>query len=175
MNMEFVQRLLDQAEPYSTIGPHTDPYMERVWLKKFTKDQPMSMRLHNIRRSDSDRALHDHPWENISVVLAGEMIEVVPLDQSQPCMQDPMKYSQYIRRPGDVIARKATDRHRLIIPPGQTVWTLFIMGDYEQNWGFYDPIKGIKIPYKDYLRELGVDAPPSANDGRAAIRALEKP
>lgn len=175
MNMEFVQRLLDQAEPYSTIGPHTDPYMERVWLKKFTKDQPMSMRLHNIRWSDSDRALHDHPWENISVVLAGEMIEVVPLDQSQPCMQDPMKYSQYIRRPGDVIARKATDRHRLIIPPGQTVWTLFIMGDYEQNWGFYDPIKGIKIPYKDYLRELGVDAPPSANDGRAAIRALEKP
>lgn len=169
MNLEFIQRLLDQAEPYSTIGPPDDIYMERVWLKKFTDTEPISVRLHNIRRSDDDRAMHDHPWENISVVLSGQMIEVVPLSQDQPCMQDLTKYSQFIRKPGDIIARKATDRHRLIIPEGQSVWTMFIMGDYQQHWGFYDPVKGIKVYWRDYLGLAPGEGPATLTDARAKV------
>lgn len=164
-NEDLIQHLLEQARPYSTLGDPADIYMERFWLKEFSKGRPLSMRLHHIRRSDSDRAFHDHPWENISIILSGEMTEVVPLDQSQSCMLDQTKYSRFIRRPGDVIARKATDRHRLIIPEGSSVYTLFIMGAYEQQWGFYDVHFGRKIPWREYLGLKPGDLP-SPNDNR---------
>ena len=30
-------------------------------------------------RDDEDRALHDHPWHNVSLLLVGQYIEVTPL------------------------------------------------------------------------------------------------
>lgn len=34
--------------------------------------------VHHILRSDRDRAMHDHPWENASLVLRGGYWEVAP-------------------------------------------------------------------------------------------------
>lgn len=165
----FLERLIEQAaaNPYSTLGSSSDPYMERGWLKNFTKDEPMSIRLHHTLRSDSDRALHDHPWENVSIIVAGECIEVMPEDQNQPCMMDTNHYVRVWRRPGDVVVRKATDRHRLIIPEGGAgMWSIFMMGIKVQSWGFYDPHLGKKVYWKDYLKLPEGTEPVSLNEGR---------
>lgn len=131
-------------------------YMERRWLI-----QPAwytfgwGARIHRTARSDSDRHLHDHPWFNISVILRGWYYEEVPADHPDtsffPAILDSNKESTSGRRrmPGDVVARRANDRHRLVIPGGGECFSLFIMGPWRQTWGFYTPHG--KVPWRDYL------------------------
>ena len=58
---------------------HLDGYMERWWLVEAAADKTRkAMRLHHVLRSDLDRALHDHPWDNASLLLRGGYWEVVP-------------------------------------------------------------------------------------------------
>lgn len=82
--------------------------------------------LHEIRQSDDDRAMHDHPWDNRSIVLDGEYIEHTP-DGS------------FRRVAGDVIDRPATALHRLEILDGRPVKTMFITGPKIREWGFACP------------------------------------
>jgi hypothetical protein len=53
------------------------------------------------------------------------------------------------REVGDVVFRKATDRHRLLIPEGTVCYTLFIMGPWQRVWGFHTA-KGF-VPWRKYL------------------------
>ena len=92
--------------------------------------------LHNIRHSDDDHALHDHPWHNVSIILKGGYIE-----------QSWNGEKEHTR--GAVIFRKATRRHRLIIPDGGETWTLFITGPKIREWGFWCP-KGF-VHWKDFV------------------------
>ncbi len=80
--------------------------------------------LHNIRHSDDDRALHDHPWYNISIILKGSYIEVTP-------------NGRFKRTQGSIIFRKATGAHRLEINSNKSTWTLFITGPIIREWGFH--------------------------------------
>ncbi|WP_412535944.1 hypothetical protein [Marinobacter sp. MIT932201] len=110
-------------EPDFIIGDPQDPYLIRYWLRR---DRPEgSIYLHCIRKSDDDRALHDHPWSSTSLVLQGTLREILP-DGSR------------LLTPGCIVSRSAEQAHRLEVVDGP-VWTLFITGAVEREWGFHCP------------------------------------
>jgi|ERR1700744_3938724 len=124
-------------------------YMERDWLVPYNGQ--FGMRIHHILRDDHDRAFHDHPWTNTSVVLLGGYWELMPENPDQPPEHDTFLFSKVWRKPGDVVQRKATDRHRLVLPEGETAYSMFIMGPWEQDWGFYTPTG--KVYWREYLND----------------------
>ncbi len=86
------------------------------------KTKFMNIYLHCVHKSDDDRALHDHPWFNISIILKGTYREVY---------HDKHK----IRKAGDIIFRFPNTAHRLEVVSGP-VWSLFITGPKVREWGF---------------------------------------
>lgn len=70
--------VIEQAagKPYFDLSD----YMGRTWLREKRPDMGYCARVHKVMRSDHDRALHDHPWHNASIVLEGGYWEVVPGD-----------------------------------------------------------------------------------------------
>lgn len=92
--------------------------------------------LHQILASDDDRALHDHPWVNCSIVLAGRYIEVMP-------------ETARVRRAGSVTFRRPTARHRLYLGDGETAWSLFLTGPKVRVWGFQCPNGW--VPWYDFV------------------------
>lgn len=101
-----------------------DGYLYRWWL--FRSRRIGCVYLHCIEADDDDRALHDHPAWNLSIVLKGSYWEHLPGGIAIE------------RTPGTVIARKATALHRLSIANGP-VWTLFVFGPKTRTWGFQFP------------------------------------
>lgn len=155
----FVKALIERAqnEPYF----HLDGYQERWWLQKYEEDQPLSMRIHHLLRSDTDKWLHSHPWPNISIGLSSGYWDITPADQAQnPSMDREHSVSVWCG-PGTVIARKATDRHRIEIPDGGEAWSLFIIGAWERDWGFHTA-DGF-VYWRDYLG-VPLSAPDPAPD-----------
>ena len=81
-----------QRTPYTHIhGPDGSIYMGRWWLfnpypaksdgrKRKWADWLPSARIHHIMRPDSDRHLHDHPWNARTIVLGGWYAEERPLE-----------------------------------------------------------------------------------------------
>ena len=142
---------------------HLEGYMERWWLRKGeSREWRWGARLHHILRSDNDRHLHDHPWTYITVILKGGYWEITgPVSpyavadfhpHLAPYLHfDRQRDNWFLRRwygPGSILYRKATHTHRLDVEPGKTCWTLFMMGPWQQTWGFYTE-EG-KVPYYDY-------------------------
>jgi hypothetical protein len=121
-----VQYLLDIAqsrEPDFVIGDPAAPYLRRWWV--VPRNDVFNVYLHQLLRSDDDRALHDHPWDNTSVILKGRYIEVLP-NGDRPT-----------RREGYVVHRQAAELHRLVLPDYLTeCWSLFITGPWLRSWGF---------------------------------------
>ncbi|MBS7790263.1 hypothetical protein KTR66_09665 [Roseococcus sp. SDR] len=122
------QNISDCRPPDKIIGGEADPYMRRWYILPRSADA--SCYLHEFLRSDEDRALHDHPYDSVGIILAGGYIEHT--DTAAP----------QIRLPGDVIPRRATDRHRVQLftgPDGrpQPAWTLFATGARVRDWGFW--------------------------------------
>lgn len=89
--------------------------------------------LHRIYRPDADRALHDHPWPFVSLVLFGWYEEVVPDDEKKPCQS----WLSYKVRPVRWFNRKrATELHRIAWLSQSPVWTLVFVGRRCREWGF---------------------------------------
>jgi hypothetical protein len=55
--------------PDFLIGGADDPYIRRWWV--IPRNRWFNVYLHQFLRSDDDRALHDHPWANCSILLRG--------------------------------------------------------------------------------------------------------
>lgn len=84
--------------------------------------------------SDPERPLHDHPWDNTSVILSGGYDEIICMEPDNS--ECPTVTVQ--RRAGDVIHRPATWGHRLILPEGfKYTMTLFVTGPKVREWGFW--------------------------------------
>lgn len=149
MQNDLADKLIERAKqnPYF----HLDGYMERYWLTPFDPDASSNIRIHRILRSDDDRAMHDHPWPSTSVILKGGYWEVMPLRQDQDPKLDMILFTREWRQAGDVVQRNAYTRHRIVMPENQECWSMFIMGRYEQKWGFYTP-EG-KVYWRDYLND----------------------
>ncbi len=97
--------------------------------------------IHKFFRSDYDRALHDHPWAFITIILKGGYYEVH--DQTRDGSQETLWHGV-----GSVLVRPAQWRHRVVLPEylgedGQMhyrpSWSFVIVFRREQNWGFFLP------------------------------------
>ena len=165
-------RLLAIAErrpPDVVIGGDADPYMRRWWI--IPRNRWCNAYLHHFLRSDDDRALHDHPWWNCSLLLKGSYREHTPIDPANP--SGPTKSvirsegSFVFRRSGEMAHRISLLRSRQRVPPfervfeerGAPVWTLFITGPNVRSWGFWCP-GGRWVHWRDF----------TANDGKTVGR-----
>ena len=84
-------------------------------------------------RSDDD-VMHDHPWDNTSLLIAGRYVEHTP-------------EGSFLREPGAVVKRNAWSAHRLQLLDGPTV-SLFFTGPKVRDWGFHCP-KGW-VPWQEF-------------------------
>ncbi len=127
----LMRRVAQTRGPDFVIGGHERPYLLRWYV--IPRNRWFNIYLHNIRRSDDDRAEHSHPWLfNCSVLLDGCYVEH---SAAGP------KYAE----DGAVKARWGASFHRLQLIPSlatleeRPVWTLFITGPKVREWGFACP------------------------------------
>lgn len=127
--------------PDFIIGGGWRPYLKRWYLlpRAPWPVWPIGMYLHQILRSDDDRALHNHPWPNISILLRGSYVEVVPKRSRgfREWMTPHVEKRHLLRCTGDIVLRRSGAAHRLVIPAGRPAWSLFIVGPRIRDWGFW--------------------------------------
>lgn len=162
------QWLQPRRPPDYVIGGQDDPYLLRWWL--IPRNKFFNVYYHVIVRDEDDRALHDHPWMNMSVVLSGAYREVclspewlvnwrharadlgiteeVP-SYSVGCLMLPTIGP--VRYQGAVVFRRADFPHRLEVAGSEPVHTLFVTGPNLRRWGFHCP-KGW-VFWKDFVDE----------------------
>lgn len=89
-----------------------------------------ALRLHKIRRPDHDACLHDHPWTFFTLILAGGYVEEMESDGVRHCA---------FRKPGSLLYRPATFRHRITSLPGSRGFaiSLVLMCRKSRSWGFW--------------------------------------
>lgn len=137
LHAALMRRVADRRPPDFVIGGEEDPYLRRWWV--IPRNCFFNIYLHHFMRSDDDRALHDHPWVNLSILLDGEYIEHVPGGWA-------------LRSEGQMVLRLPSSAHRVELfrkrAPWSggaagwepdTVWTLFITGPRVREWGFLCP------------------------------------
>jgi hypothetical protein len=136
--------------PDFVIGKPGSVYMNRWYV--IPRNRLFNIYLHQVLRSDDDRALHDHPWLNLSVVLKGGYREVMPASRPSNDWPVPPQWSVW-RGPGSIVLRRPTAAHRLEIDPvaanGETCWSLFVTGPNVRGWGFWCP-RGWK-PWREFV------------------------
>lgn len=114
--------------PDVLIGKEDDTYMERWWI--IPRNRVFNIYLHHFLRSDDDRALHDHPSWNISLLLQGEYTEW--------SIAAGGVHSFVVRKAGQFKFRFARAAHRIELHNGPC-WSLFINGAKLRTWGFHCP------------------------------------
>jgi hypothetical protein len=95
--------------------------------------------LHNFLSSDEDRALHDHPWWNISILLSGCYFEHIPKDSKKWIEENDRTQIVKKRYPFIPIFRNSESIHKIELIQNKPIWTLFITGPVAREWGFYCP------------------------------------
>jgi hypothetical protein len=135
--------------------PVARPFLLR-WFIHGEKHRWGNAYLHQFIRNDEDRALHDHPWYNMSLLLGGQYIEHT-IDAGGI-------NRRHIFRPGDVKLRSPKAAHRVELTSGGTLllgdcperapnlptwvqsdpakspaWSLFLTGPVQRKWGFHCP------------------------------------
>jgi len=120
-----------QREPDFYIGGKADPYLLRWYL--IPRNRFFNVYFHQFRRSDDDRALHDHPWWSLSVLLRGTIYEWVEDKETGQTV--------VIVEEGDIRLRSAKAAHRIDLGPVPKTYpeTLFITGPKIREWGFWCP------------------------------------
>jgi hypothetical protein len=143
------------------LGQPECPYVER-WALYLG---PLgSIRLHHWLASDDTRSKHDHPSDFITLVLKGRYEDHVSRPgpcygcyggdpEYTPCCCDYEHGERGIvwrdeveqMTPGTLRYRKAEHRHTVVIPEGETCWTLLYFRTPRRRWGFLVD-KGMKGP-----------------------------
>jgi hypothetical protein len=126
----WFRRLLS-GKPHFYIGGEKNPYLLRWFL--IPRNPWFNVYLHKFMRDDEDRALHDHPWSFLSIMLWGMYWEFTP-ESSFPEMRSAPSFAY----------RKATHIHRVALARDQNgkikpCWTLVITGRKLRTWGFWCP------------------------------------
>lgn len=119
-------------KPDFVIGGQQDPYLLRWFL--IPRNPVFNVYVHLFLRSDEDRALHDHPWANCSILLDGSYTEHEILQGG--VHQKTVKTAGQWR-----FRRSGRMAHRIELHNGPC-WTLFITGPRYRNWGFHCPDAG---------------------------------
>jgi hypothetical protein len=134
----------ERRSPDVIIGEVANPYLLRWHL--LPRNPVFNVYLHQFRRSDDDRALHDHPWFNVSRLLRGSYVEHTIAAGGI--------HRRRVRRAGAWALRSPWRAHRIELPNRRLVtleadgkrrwrqvpmpcWTLFITGPRLREWGFH--------------------------------------
>lgn len=132
-------RVVNSRAPDVIIGGHDSPYLLRWHL--LPRNRFLNVYLHYFMRSDDDRALHDHPWVNASILIDGNYTEHT-IDAGGI-------HKRTVRNAGDIKARwSGRHAHRIELTHGQC-WTVFITGPRYRQWGFHCPRAGWRH-WKDF-------------------------
>lgn len=159
------KRMMAGREPDFYIGNKNNAYLRRWWV--IPKNRLFNIYLHDFRRSDDSRALHDHPYANCSILLNGEYIEHVQCEIHgriawvRMLLRIPTRWVEKHRRgSGDIVFRSAKSAHRIELHQDIKavyaslndggielayerseipVITLFITGPRIREWGFLCP------------------------------------
>jgi len=119
----WAEQIIASRDCDLNVGPD---YMHRWWI--VPRNPFQNVYLHRFLQSDFDGALHDHPWDNTSIVLSGRFIEYTNSG------------TIFKRVAGDVIHRKSTDAHRIELIDGDPpAISLFFTGPKVRDWGFLCP------------------------------------
>lgn len=129
MLRRWAEWIMRRRPPDHVIGGAERPYLLRWWA--IPRNRLFNIYLHEFRRSDDDRALHDHPWFNCSVLLSGRYIEHTIAAGGV--------HRKVERRAGAVKFRAPWSAHRVELIDGQVCRTLFITGPRLRAWGFHCP------------------------------------
>lgn len=125
----FARRTMAARAPDFIVGGREMPYLNRWFV--IPRNRFFNIYLHEFRRSDDDRALHDHPWVNCSLLVEGVYIEHTIFAGGIN--------KRRLRGPGDLVLRGPRAAHRIEILPGRRCVTLFITGPRLREWGFHCP------------------------------------
>jgi len=155
------------------------PYMLRWW--RIARNAYFNIYYHFVLRSDDDRALHDHPWWNFSIVLDGGYYEhTIEAGGVEKCVW----YG-----PGSVRFRRAgTFAHRLELarqhatgkpwtPDGMEmpVRTIFITGPVLRRWGFHHPDQWVDAyEWDDFMAARGIDGMKMGGGSDGAVSPRNK-
>ena len=116
-----------RRQPDFVIGGADRPYLLRWWL--IPRNPVFNVYLHLFMRSDDDRALHDHPWANASILLRGRYTEHTIAAGGV--------HQHRVLAAGAVKVRPSgRAAHRIELTDGPC-WTLFITGPRYRQWGFH--------------------------------------
>lgn len=117
-----------ETVPAQELGDGGDIYLRRWYIDRARDPGDGNVYLHETVRSDKDPDAHDHPWDNLSIVLRGVLGEEIEDEAGRRELRQ--------RHPGEMIMRRAGERHRLIVdaPP----LTLFVTGPKMREWGFWE-------------------------------------
>lgn len=124
----WAEKKMASRAPDFIIGPDKNPpYIRRWWI--IPRNKFFNIYLHEVQQDDDDRALHDHPWWNMSYVIEGGYNEITPKHPEGKKLLE-----------GQYRFRWASQLHRLALltHPGRTI-TLFITGPRIREWGFQCP------------------------------------
>ena len=158
MNHHWLRKLLS-GRPHFIIGGVDDPYLLRWFV--IPRNHILNVYVHKFMRSDDDRALHDHPWWFVSIMLRGSYYEWTPT-------------SRVMRTAPSVAFRRATHTHRVELlndADGITdgpnrefpCWTLIITGPKMRHWGFHCP-KGF-VPWERFVAKSSTNSETSLGCG----------
>lgn len=130
-------------EPDLVIAPDGQAYLYRWHILRDKK--AASVYFHIQVKSDPERPLHDHPWDNTSVILSGgynELYEPAPdlIPPYDPAEKPYVECLYRAPRKGSVVFRPAKTAHRLILPTSiPYTMSLFTTGPVIREWGFWYP------------------------------------
>ncbi len=116
-------KILFSGKPHFVIGGADRPYLLRWYL--VPNNRLVGIYLHKFLRDDDDRALHDHPWNFVSILFGGSY--------------DEHTTDGIVTRQAFSIAfRPAHHRHRIELKT-KHCWTVIIRGRIVRDWGFWCP------------------------------------
>lgn len=115
-------------KPFIITNSGAETYLKRWYI--LPRNNWFNIYLHKFCRSDDDRALHDHPYDNMSILLRGTYYEVL----RGSFMPDVRR-----RRPFRPVFRRAETAHRIVLLDNQPAWSLFVTLRRRRDWGFHCP------------------------------------
>jgi hypothetical protein len=140
------------AEPDEVIGDHE---MLRWWA--LPRNSRFNVYLHRHRGNDP-RTPHDHPCDNVSIRLRGQLLEYTPDDIEELANYVDIDGLRRVLGPTGVEVwfsdgqvcetgrplprirrRRATDAHRLEVVNARPAWTLWIRFRNRRQWGYFEP------------------------------------
>lgn len=152
----YLRRWYILGKPYMEDG--SSPFDAKGAMKRGARDSWWSRRglglyLHCIHQSDSEPELHNHPWRwAVALILRCGYMEERRESCScgfVHCMSSVVHRRRV--RPFTLNIIRSSDFHRVELVDGRPSWSLFLVGPRFQNWGFWNRVTGLFLPWREFI------------------------